>query len=191
MYTQAQIKKRVRLLFVILILFTAPKSVKSEAHTQFLVRFHRFCPLITMGGSKILWSNPGSWNRWTSWTLQSSGGFLTWRHNLFSYFESSRAKYEFQGDDLKFRALCIDYKRSRCKKSTITTRNPGATKRPTSLLIPPTGVTPSTDISTVPSCRGVKNGRTVLGRLHVPYFFPIWTLCWAEFPQQTYVVIGK
>ena len=45
---------------------TAPKWRKSGAQGHRLVRYHRFCPLITMGQSKILWSNPGGWNRWTS-----------------------------------------------------------------------------------------------------------------------------
>ena len=34
----------------------------------------------------------------------------------------------------------------------------------------------STDFSTAPACRGVKNVGNALGRLLVPYFFTIWTL---------------
>ena len=37
---------------------TAPKSVKSKAHSQFLVCSHRFCPLITMEVSRSMLGNP-------------------------------------------------------------------------------------------------------------------------------------
>ena len=40
---------------------TAPKSAKSKWHGHELVRSHRYCPLITMGGSESLTSRPGSW----------------------------------------------------------------------------------------------------------------------------------
>ena len=37
---------------------TVPKSNKGRAHGQYLVRFHRFCPLIMLEVSRSPWSSP-------------------------------------------------------------------------------------------------------------------------------------
>ena len=84
------------------------------AHTQFLVRFHRFCPLITIGGSKILWSTPIGWDRWTCLPLRSSRiSYVTSQFVVIFFAQNTKFKtmtYLLLLRELKFCAFCIVYK---------------------------------------------------------------------------------
>ena len=85
----------------------SPQMTKEySSFTHLLIRFHRFCPLVTMGGSRCLVSRSpigiGGFPR----RLRATG-LRKGRHNFFLFC------INVLRDDLKIHGFCINY---RCQK---------------------------------------------------------------------------